>query len=463
MDAKELQSRIEGTVTTATDAEYENLRRGMSWNQLTPTRYPQLVVQVATEHDVVEAVRFARAHGMKVAVRGGGHSWVGFSLRDGSLLIDLGRLKQLSIDPEARTAAIQPAVTGRELNRQLAAHGLAFPVGHGPTIPLSGYLLNGGLGWNFNGWGPACFSVEAAKVVTADGSLVVANPEQHADLLWAVRGAGPGFFGVVTQYLLKLYTVPRAITSSTYFYPLERIEEVGTWAASVARRLPREVELTIFIAPAPPDLAERCRASNGFVGILGATAFLDTESEAAATLDLLEGCPLAHECLHEEVNQPTPIDTLLDMGGVLWPERHRFMADTLWSDSPPAEQLASVRENFLRAPSQKSLALCVFSTGAEGSAAVISDGAYSMNAATLLLCYAIWERPEDDALNAAWHRATIAVLDRFAVGHYVGESDIVAEPERAERCFARASWQRLQSLRRTYDPDALFPSSFIRV
>ena len=257
MDAKELQSRIEGKVTTATDAEYENLRRGMSWNQLTPTRYPQLVVQVATEHDVVEAVRFARAHGMKVAVRGGGHSWVGFSLRDGGLLIDLGRLKQLSIDPEARTAAIQPAVTGRELNRQLAAHGLAFPVGHGPTVPLSGYLLNGGLGWNFNRWGPACFSVEAAKVVMADGSLVVANREQHADLLWAVRGAGPGFFGVVTQYLLKLYTAPRAITSSTYFYPLERIEEVGTWAASVARRLPREVELTIFYSACAP---RPCRA-----------------------------------------------------------------------------------------------------------------------------------------------------------------------------------------------------------
>ncbi|MDQ3755840.1 MAG: FAD-dependent oxidoreductase, partial [Acidobacteriota bacterium] len=110
MDVKELQQRIKGKVTTATDAEYENLRREISWNQLTPARYPQLIVQVATEHDVVEAVRFARTHNMKIAVRGGGHSWVGFSLRDESLLIDLGRLKQVSIDREARVAAIQPAV-----------------------------------------------------------------------------------------------------------------------------------------------------------------------------------------------------------------------------------------------------------------------------------------------------------------------------------------------------------------
>jgi FAD/FMN-containing dehydrogenase len=96
-------------------------------------------------------------------------------------------------------------------------------------VPLSGFLLNGGLGFNSNSWGPACFSVEAAKVVTADGSMVVANHEQHADLLWAIRGAGPGFFAVAIQYFLKLYKTPRAITTSTYYYPLQRIEEVGAW------------------------------------------------------------------------------------------------------------------------------------------------------------------------------------------------------------------------------------------
>jgi FAD/FMN-containing dehydrogenase len=460
MDVKELQRCIEGQVTTATDAGYEHLRREIIWNQLTPTRYPQLLVQVATEHDIVEAVRFARTHRMNIAVRGGGHSWVGFSLRDGSLLIDLGRLKQVSINREARLAEIQPAVTGRELNRQLAAHGLAFPVGHCPTVPLSGFLLSGGLGWNFNRWGPACFSVEAATVVTADGSLAAASQEQHADLLWAIRGAGPGFFAVVTQYRLKLYPVPRAITTSTYYYPLQRIAEVGAWAADIARQLPREVELAIFCAPAPPALAERCRSSNGFVGILSATAFVDTRGEAAATLSLLENCPVSPECLGKEVNQSTPLEGLLEMGGMWWPERHRYLADTLWSDFPPAQQLATVRDYFLQAPSPKSLAVCVFSTGAEGSAAVLPDAAFSMTAGTLLLCYAIWGRPEDDAANAAWHRETIAALDPFAVGHYVGESDIVAKPARAERSFTPANWQRLQSLRRTYDPDGLFHGHF---
>jgi hypothetical protein len=318
MGVKELQSRIEGTVTGATGPGYERLRRDMSWNQLTPMRSPQLIVQVATEHDVVEAVRFARTHKMKVAVRGGGHSCTGFSLRDESLLIDLGRLNEISIDSEARVAAIQAAVTGEELNHQLAPHGLAFPVGHSPSVPLSGFLLNGGLGFNSNSWGPACFSIEAAKVVTADGRMVVANHEQHADLLWAVRGAGPGFFGVVVQYFLKLYHAPRAITTSSYYYPVQRIDEVGEWAGSVARQMPSEVELNIFFAPAPPNLAQRCGSSNGFVGVLSATAFYDTAPEAIASLRLLEACPVAPECLQKEINQPTLLAALLEKGGMLW-------------------------------------------------------------------------------------------------------------------------------------------------
>src|SRR5688572_2788484 len=278
MDVKELQSRVEGTVTVATDAGYEDLRRSLVWNQLTPARYPQVVVQVASEQDVVEAIHYARTHDLKIAVRGGGHSWVGFPLRDGSLLIDLGRLRRAQINPGARKATIQPAINGRDLNRQLAGHGLAFPIGHCPSVPMSGFLLNGGLGWNSNAWGPACFCVEAARVVTADGTVRVADQNQNADLLWAIRGGGPGFFAVVTEYELTLYPAPQAITTSSYYYPLQQIETLGTWAASVASKLRKEVELSIFVAAAPPAIAERCASGNGFVAILSAVAFLDTTS-----------------------------------------------------------------------------------------------------------------------------------------------------------------------------------------
>jgi FAD/FMN-containing dehydrogenase len=136
------------------------------------------------------------------------------------------------------------------------------------------------------------------------------------------------------------------------------------------------------------------------------------------------------------------------------------MADTFWSDSPPAQPLAIAREHFLRAPSPKSLALCAFSTGSRDELALLPAAAFSMTAQMLLLCYAVWERADDDETNASWHRGMVAALDQFAAGHYVGESDIVSTPARAERSFARANWRRLQSLRRTYDPDARFHADF---
>jgi FAD/FMN-containing dehydrogenase len=460
MELKELQGRIQGDVTNFGDASYENLRRALVWNQLVPERHPRIIVEAASDNDVVEAVRFARANRMKIAVRGGGHSWVGFSLRDDSLLIDLGRLNEVSIDPQARRAVVGPTVIGREFNRQLAAHGLAFPVGHCPTVPLSGFLLNGGLGWNFGGWGPACFSIESADVVTADGNLVTTSEAEHTDLLWAVRGGGPGFFGVVTKYHLKLFAALHAITTTNYYFALPQAERAGTWARSIANLLAKHVELTILFAPAPPPLAPRCASANGFVCIVSATAFVDTAGEAAAALEPVNNCPISSDCLQKELNLSTPLEALLEMGGALWPEHHRYLADTLWTNSPPARVFATLRDHFRRAPSAKSQTAFVLSTGKERDSSSLPDGAYSMTGDALMLCYAIWERPEDDAANGAWHRAMTADLDNFAVGHYVGESDIVADPRRAERSYAKANWERLQALRRNYDPDGLFHGHF---
>jgi FAD/FMN-containing dehydrogenase len=457
MELKNLQNRIQGSVTNLTDVSYESLRRSLVWNQLAPDRRPQYIVQVASENDVVETVRFARTNQLKIAVRGGGHNWVGFSLRDDSVLIDLGRLNKASIDREARRANVRPAITSRELNRMLTAQGLAFPVGHCPTVTMSGFILNGGLGWNSNNWGPGCFSVEAARVVTADGNLVVATDKQNSDLLWAIRGGGPGFFGVITEYTLRLYAAPATVTTSNYYYPLDCIEEIGNWAGGVARKLARQVELTIFIAGAPPVISDRCNLNNGFACIVSATAFADSPTAGAAMLKELDTCPASGSCLLKEPNLVTPIDALLDMGAAFWPEGHRYFADTLWINNAPGRVLATSRDQFLRAASSKSHQVFVFITGER---LPLPDGAYSMTGDALLLCYAIWERPEDDGANIAWHRATIAALDKYAVGHYVGESDIIASPQRAARSYSAENWQRLKALRQQYDPEGLFHGHF---
>jgi FAD/FMN-containing dehydrogenase len=218
------------------------------------------------------------------------------------------------------------------------------------------------------------------------------------------------------------------------------------------------VELTILIARAPPPIADRCQSGNGLACIVSGTTYGDSTGEAAATLNILDSCPVSRDCLLREPNLPTPIDALLDATAMLEPEGYRYLGDTLWTNSPPAKVLATSGGHFMQAASSKSVQFFGFLTGADRSP--FPDGAYSMRADALLLCYAVWERPQDDAANIAWHRAMIADLDQYAVGHYVGESDIVADPGRAARSYSKTNWERLQTLRRKYDPEGIFCGDF---
>jgi FAD/FMN-containing dehydrogenase len=294
--------------------------------------------------------------------------------------------------------------------------------------------------------------------VTADGSLVVASEQENADLLWAVRGAGPGFFGVVTEYTLRLFPAPGAIMTSNYHYPLELAPEAGEWAAHVARELPKQVELTFSFGVASPSIADRCKADKGFACSISATAFAGSIDAAAAMLRQLDSCPVAAHCLLRETDVPTPIEILHELNARSTPPGHRYLVDSFWTNSPPAKMLEASRSQFVHAPSSKSIELLSFSTGAE--LAALSDCAFSMSGDALLICSAIWEGSEDDPANTTWHRATTAALDEYAIGRYIGESDIVTDPGRAERSYSKSNWQRLSALREKYDPTRLFQGDF---
>src|SRR5262249_34521118 len=147
-------------------------------------------------------------------------NWCGTPLRNGTLLLDLSGLDGLTIDPTAKSACVQPGVSSRAFGRALAAHELAFPVGHCGSVPMSGYLLSGGLGWDLGAWGPACATLRALEVITAAGTRITATESSHADLLWAARGAGSCFFAVATRFHLDVHPLPVGILTSTYVYPL---------------------------------------------------------------------------------------------------------------------------------------------------------------------------------------------------------------------------------------------------
>ena len=183
------------------------------WNKYgAMKRRPQLIVRVANEQDVVEAVKYARAHKLKVTVRGGGHNWCNPSLRNGGMMIDLTSLnKVISIDAKAHKAVVQPIISNREIQAAPQCSNLSYPSGHCPPVKLSGYLLWEECHGIQGVWGTGIGSVEAVELVTPNGDMITADKNQNTDYYWAARGAGPGFFGVAIRYHLKLYDLPKAM------------------------------------------------------------------------------------------------------------------------------------------------------------------------------------------------------------------------------------------------------------
>ena len=227
MDSELLSRSIKGRVVARADGDYEATLRDLVWNQLAPPRRPELLVHAESVRDVIATVDFARHHGLRVAVRSGGHAWCGAALRDGGVLIDVGHLDSIEIDAARATAIVGPGAVSLDLARELAIQGYAFPLGHCGSVRVGGYLLSGGLGWNPGGWGPACLSVDAVDVVTADARAVRASATEHPELFWAARGGGVGFCGAVVGFHLRLHPLPAAIITSTLAYPLDAIDEVG--------------------------------------------------------------------------------------------------------------------------------------------------------------------------------------------------------------------------------------------
>jgi len=446
MDIGVLKKAVRGTVTTPDDAGYETARAGLLWNGRKPNRFPRVVVQALNAQDVQAAVRFAAANGMMVSARGGGHHFSCISLQ-GGMIVDLGGLDTLSIDVEKRVAVVEPGVTNSRLAASLTEQNLAFPVGHCASVPVSGYLLGGGFGWNSGAWGIACHNVTSVDVVLSDGSLVSASETENPEIFWAARGAGPEFFGIVTAYRLRLHSYPRAIRTSVWSYGLDQIGAVERWMSASMRIVPRNVEFTAVMSSAPPPLADKAAKTVAAV----ATIFADSEDEAAATLaKILAGAPEA--ALAVQLGMETPFDVLYRIIGQFFPEGRRYAADTHWS-ADPAALMAGLADYVAGAPSPESFALAVALP--PPPAEPMPDTAFSMVGPAFSAAYAIWEKAESDAENLGWLRNANNKAASHSLGHYIGEADLDL-PERARGSFSSQAYSRLLGLQRKYDPAGLF-------
>ena len=438
------------------DADYEATRRRMVWQKRIPQRFPDVIVTATSDADVIEAVKLARARGLRISVRAGGHSWIATSLRDGGMLIDLSRLNRVTVDVAARTATAEPAIKNTELVAALAQHELAFPAGHCPTVAIGGYLLAGGQGWNQGGWGIACSNILAIDLVNGDGELITAAAEHNPDLLWAARGGGPGFPGVILRYHLRLYPAPKSIMQSIYVYPLELIEAIVPWLAKTVPSLPSSVEQLLLLALPPPGVASQLGGGPPQRYLtLWPLAYGDSAAATAAALGALDTCPVLGQALVRQVNTPVSFDDLFAIEAAVFPEGHRYDVGIIWSDADPTPVLSGLRDRLAQAPSLKTEIL-VAVTPPPTIDPTAPQMAYSMAKPLYIGCYSVWDNADDDEANERWHHETLKSLEPITRGHYMGETDLLASPTRAAESLAPGVWERLQTIRQRYDPQGVF-------
>ena len=450
---KAWRSGFPGRTVARGEVDYESWRQAMPWQMYTAPRQPDLIARPQTASGIGSVLKAARDQGLRVAIKSGGHNVAESFLREGGMLLDLGELQGVEVDPQSGTAWVEPALWSHGFLQAIEAHGLAFPIAHCATVPMGGYLLGGGVGYNHDNWGTmACHSILAAEVVLASGETVIASPESHSDLYWAVRGAGTGFFGVVTRYQLQLYPAPAAVYESAYIYPLAKLTEATRMLQDWADSKPADTELMMLLAhnPMSPPGAS---ALDSKMCIVRAVAYSEAPVQALAELKALGSHPLAAQALMKNEAIPTTLNQMqvesVDAGMGLG--FGRYAVDTVWTDRLP-EVMVAITEHFVHANSVKTH----FVISPKLNRTLPRDDAFSVIGNTFVGAYTMWDDAEQDAASFDWLAGASALMRPLSVGQYINEVDTFRDPSALQRCFTASAWKRLEELRLRYDPKGLF-------
>jgi FAD/FMN-containing dehydrogenase len=426
---------------------YDEARFARVYNVRRPDRYPAAVLVAESEDDVVEGVRLARARGWKVAIRAGGHSFPAWSLRDDALVIDLGGCKETIIDASTNVVSVTPSVSVAELNTYLSGYGRFFTTADCPSVGLGGFLLQGGIGMGFRGWGYAAEQVVAIDVVTADGQLVRADERQNSDLLWAARGAGPGFCGAITRFHLKTRPVPKGLAATTHIYPLARYAEVVEWVWKMHPNLSPDVAL-VAVSVIPPFPVPG--SDGGFTFVVAGVAFSASREDALRILAPFTESPFLGDALFVQHAEPTTIAARLDFAAAIHPPNRRYLVDSAWVKGPQRDIIAAAKQVVTERPSgTRGHAFFDFSLPRSGA----PDMAMSLRTDVMLGSYLIYEDEQNDKPYTAWHLDAMKRLEPFTVGQYWGDSD---QTRREVKTLTDDAWARLQLIRAKRDPNGLF-------
>jgi FAD/FMN-containing dehydrogenase len=435
----DLARQISGSVLRPGDEGYDAARA--VHNGLIDRR-PALIARCRTTDDVVAALAFARASGLEVSIRGGGHNVAGRAVAEGGVMIDLAEMKGITIDPGRATATAEGGVTWGELNDAAAEHGLAVTGGAVSGTGIAGYTLGGGLGWLMAKYGLGVDNLLAVELVTAEGDILHVDPASHADLFWALRGGG-GNFGVATSFTYRLHPV-RTVVGGLIAHPID--------AAPELLRFYREA-----VADASDDLtvfAGLVHAPDGSGAKLSALVVFHAGDIAAAERELEPfktwGAPL----LVDVGPMPYPVmNTILDAG---YPAGSLNYWLSSFTRGLPDQLIDIAVERFAAVPSPMTAILFEHFHGAVTRVAVDETAVPHRDQGWNLLIPSVWTNPGETAANVRWSRDTFAALQpHFSGGrwlNYLGDD----QADDAIRAAYGPNYPRLREVKRRYDPDNVF-------
>lgn len=436
----QLCAGLKGQVITPEDADYDVVRTGLSREAV---RWPALIVRPVDAGDVARVVSLARATGMELAIRSGGHSLLGFSTSNGGIVLDLSQMKGLEIHVEQRTAWAEAGLTAGEYTHAAADYGLATGFGDTASVGLGGLTTGGGIGYLVRKYGLTIDNLLAARVVTADGEIRYVDAETHPDLFWAIRGGG-GNFGVVTHFKFRLYDV-HTIVGGMLILPATA--KVMAAFAAAAEAAPEELSTIVYNMPAPP------------------MPFIPEEYHGqVVTLAMLVYAGAVDEGLRVVAPFRELAEPIVDMIGPMpYPEIY-------WPDDPDFHPVTALRSKFIDCIDERTAQIMLnhldastalvriaeFRVLGGAMARVPADAtAFAHRSSRIMASFIVqYEDREEASIHNAWVNNAAAELDQGEGAVYVNFAD--HGTGRLQDAYPAATLERLAAIKATYDPTNLF-------
>lgn len=441
----DLRGTLQGSLLQPGDAGYDEAR--VLFNAMVDA-HPAAIAQCRDVDDVRAAIACARASGLPTAVRAGGHSVAGSSTADGGFVIDVRGLKQVAVDPRARTVRCGAGLTWGELDAATQAHGLATTGGRVSTTGVAGLTLGGGSGWLERLHGLACDNLIAVELVTAAGELVRASADEHADLFWALHGGG-GNFGVATAFEFALHPVGPQVVAGLMLFEAARGRELLTLMRdTIEGGAPEQLALAVVYLTGPPEPFVPPQLQGalccGLAFLWAGEDHADGQAHAAVFRELEPAADLVGAMPYAEFQKM--ID---DPPGL----RNYWTGDYL--ETLPDAAIETFAEQSEQMPVPSACQSIMFPWGGAVARRAAETPMAKRDATWVCHPFALWEEAADDAAHIGWARTISAAMRAYGNGgvylNFVGDEGAA----RVRAAFGD-DYERLARVKATYDPDNFF-------